>query len=111
MWRMQDDDRVLTEPEWALFRAGVDLLRDWIEEDIRHETDSEIGVAVFDRLTSEQKLALLAHTTVALRDPSVRSGFLAHHDVQEALSAHGRGKFDPDDPGAQIRAGCVVGGR
>ena len=57
--------------EWALFAAGLDLLRDFIEEDIRAETDdAETGIPVFDRLTPEQKLALLAETARALRDPT-----------------------------------------
>src|SRR5262245_35118370 len=72
MWRMQDDNRVLTEEEWALFAAGLDLLRDFIEEDISATTDdAETGVAVFDRLTPEQKLSLLAAVAGALRDPAV----------------------------------------
>ena len=49
MWRMQDANRVLTEAEWALFRNGLDLLRDSIEEDIRAETDdADTGIPVFD---------------------------------------------------------------
>lgn len=72
MWRMQDDNRVLTEDEWALFSTGLDLLRDAVEEDIRSQTDdSSTGVPVFDRLTPEQKLALVADTARALRDPAV----------------------------------------
>lgn len=72
MWRMQDDNRVLTEPEWALFSTGLEELRFTIEEDIRSQTDdTETGVPVFDRLTPEQKLALMAETTQALRDPAV----------------------------------------
>src|SRR5690349_10646896 len=71
MWRMQDGDRVLTEAEWALFQAGVALLRDSVEEDIRGERDyTDTGIPVFDRLTAEQKLALLAETVHALRDPA-----------------------------------------
>src|SRR5437660_1036045 len=77
MWRMQDGDRVLTEAEWTLFSTGLDLLRDFIEEDIHAETnDAETGIAVFDRLTPEQKLALLADTTHALRDPATP---MPHH--------------------------------
>jgi hypothetical protein len=72
MWRMPDADRVLTEAEWALFRAGLGLLRDSIEQDIRAERDdSDTGIPVFDRLTPEQKLALLADTARALRDPAI----------------------------------------
>jgi hypothetical protein len=62
----------LTEAEWALFRAGLDLLRDGVEGDISAGTDdTETGVPVFDRLTPEQKLALLSDTAHALREPSV----------------------------------------
>src|SRR4051812_10684455 len=69
---MQDADRVLTDAEWALFRTGLDLLRDSIEEDIRAETDdTDTGIPVFDRLTPEQKLALLADTAHALRDLTI----------------------------------------
>jgi hypothetical protein len=68
---MQDANRVLTEAEWPIFRAGLDLLRDSIEEDIRAGTDdAETGITVFDRLTPEQKLSLLADTALALRDPA-----------------------------------------
>src|SRR5207237_7184912 len=65
-------DRVFTGAEWALFKAGLDRLRAEIEADISGETDdAETGVPVFDRLTPEQKLALLADTSHALRDPSI----------------------------------------
>jgi hypothetical protein len=71
MWRMQDGDRVLTEAEWNLFRVGLELLRDSIEEDIHAGTDNaQTGIAVFDQLTPEQKLALVADTALALRDSS-----------------------------------------
>src|SRR5262249_53337140 len=55
----------------------LDLLRDSIEEDIRAETDdADTGIPVFDRLTPEQKLALLADTARALLDPAVP---MPHH--------------------------------
>src|SRR5262249_10813758 len=66
-----------TEAEWTLFRVGLELLRDSIEEDIRTETDnSDTGIPVFEHLTPEQKLALLADTAHALRDPAVS---VPHH--------------------------------
>lgn len=72
MWRMSDGDRVLTEAEWALFAAGLDVLFDFVEDDIRDHADmAEFGVSSFDRLTPEQKLALLADVARALRDPAV----------------------------------------
>jgi hypothetical protein len=66
------DNRVLTEPEWALFAAGVDLLWDWIESDIEAGgDDANLGLVAFDRLTSEQKLVMLADVANALRTVSV----------------------------------------
>jgi hypothetical protein len=79
MWRMQDANRVLTEAEWGLFRTGLDLLRDSIEEEIRSEADdADTGIPVFDRLTPEQKLALLADTAQALRDSATP---MPHHSA------------------------------
>jgi hypothetical protein len=69
---MPDGDRVLTEAVWAVFRTGLDLLRDFVENDIAAETDDvTTGVQAFDALTAEQKLALLAEVALALRDPKV----------------------------------------
>lgn len=74
MWRMPGGDRVLTDPEWELFAAGLAPLRDEIDDDISGGTDdARTGIGVFDRLTPEQKLALLADTASALRDPAVPS--------------------------------------
>src|SRR5690349_14139369 len=73
MWRMQDANRVLTEAEWALFQSGLDMLRESIEEALQTGTDdADTGIAAFDRLTPEQKLALLADTALALRDPAIQ---------------------------------------
>lgn len=72
MWRMQDGNRVLTETEWIVFCTGLDLLRDFVEQDIAAKEDNDCpGVDVFDRLTSEQKLVLLAEVASALRDPGI----------------------------------------
>src|SRR5580700_6603300 len=72
MWRTPDGNRVLTEPEWALFAAGVDLLWDWIESDIEAgDDDADLGLVAFDRLTPEQKLVMLADVANALRSVSV----------------------------------------
>ena len=70
MWRMQSGNRALTEAEWVLFSTGLGLLRDDIEDDIRNQTDTETGILVFDRLTPEQKLALMADTAFAMREPA-----------------------------------------
>ena len=72
MWRMHDGDRVLTESEWVVFRAGLDLLRDFVESDISAEEDAlQTGVPAFDRLTAEQKLSLLADVASAVRDQTI----------------------------------------
>jgi hypothetical protein len=63
---------VLTEPEWALFAAGVELLWDWIESDIESGGDgADLGLVAFDRVTPEQKLVMLADVANALRSVSV----------------------------------------
>src|SRR5438105_2299105 len=72
MWRMQDGDRILTEAEWALFRAGLGMLWDFIEDDSdENPCLSESGVRVFDLFQPEQKIALLADVGQALRDPAI----------------------------------------
>lgn len=74
MWRMQDNDRVLSNPEWALFKIGLKLLWDMIEEDIREEVNNvDTGIPVFDVLTPEQKLALIANIADALRNSEIPS--------------------------------------
>ncbi len=71
MWRMETGDRILTEPEWNLFRVGLEMLWDYIEDDSDEDPGlSETGVRVFDVLQPEQKLALLADVAQALRDPA-----------------------------------------
>src|SRR5437868_297447 len=77
MWRMHDGNRVLTEAEWEVFRTGLDLLRDFTESDISAgEDDMDTSVPAFDRLTAEQKLALLADVASAVRQPEVP---MPHH--------------------------------
>lgn len=72
MWRMADGERVFSDGEWALFAPGLDRLRRDVERDLRDEAETaSTGVRVFDRLTAEQKLALLAEVARALRDPGV----------------------------------------
>src|SRR5439155_15386917 len=72
MWRTPEGDRVLTEAEWALFRAGLGVLWDFIEDESKGSPgSSDIGVRVLDVLTSEQKIALLADVGQALRDPGI----------------------------------------
>lgn len=72
MWRMQSGNRVLSPAEWQIFVYGLGIVRDSVEEEIEYEcNDFDTGVAVFDRCSSEQKLALLADVAKALSDPVV----------------------------------------
>jgi hypothetical protein len=72
MWHMEEGDRAMTASEWGIFQLGLAELVTHIEEDFNYETDAaETGVKVFDRLTVEQKLALLADVADALHDPDV----------------------------------------
>ena len=72
MWRMQGGDRVFTKAEWACLSGAVDILRDWIESDIEAGRDEPCsGIAVFDGLTSEQKLLILVETCEALVLPEI----------------------------------------
>jgi hypothetical protein len=72
MWHMEEGDRAMTASEWGIFQLGLAELVAHIEEDLIYETDAaETGVRVFDRLTVEQKLALLADVADALHDPDV----------------------------------------
>jgi hypothetical protein len=72
VWRMPSGDRVLTETEWALYSDGVQRLQYLIREEIDGEDNAaRVGIPVFDSLTPEQKLVLLAETTLALRDPTI----------------------------------------
>lgn len=72
MWMLSDDERVLTDSEWACLRIGLASLRDFIQDDPDGQYGfSMTGVQVFDRLSAPQKLALLADTCEALTLPSV----------------------------------------
>ena len=72
MWRMQSGNRVFTASEWEIFASGLGAVREAVEDDLRYDTaDAETGVAIFDRCSSEQMLALLADVATALHDPDV----------------------------------------
>ena len=72
MWHMEAGDRAMTEAEWGVFRLGLAELVAHIEGDLIDETDSaQTGVKVFDRLTVEQKLALLADVADAMHNADV----------------------------------------
>jgi hypothetical protein len=72
MWRTQLGERVLRGGEWELFREGVSVLWDVIE-DTPEDDPYETGVSAFDRLQRNQKLVLLASVGRALRDEDVPS--------------------------------------
>jgi hypothetical protein len=72
MWNTGDGERVLRNEEWEVFSTGLDLLRDMVEMDIHGDDDNAVaGVQVFDDLTAEQKLVVLADVAEALRSPSI----------------------------------------
>lgn len=69
MWTIGDQERPLTEHEWACFKLGLILLVDAI--DIANEAGDDAfctGVSLFDRQTYAQKLGLLAKVAEALAD-------------------------------------------
>jgi hypothetical protein len=65
MWRFEDSDRVLTEPEWEAFATGLDVLLDAIKRD----GDPSTGIEAFDQLSPEQKIMALAEVARAMRRP------------------------------------------
>jgi hypothetical protein len=72
VWRTQLGERVLRGGEWELFREGVSVLWDLIE-DSPEDDPYPTGVVTFDRLQRNQKLVLLATVGHALRDGDVPS--------------------------------------
>src|SRR3954447_7868558 len=70
MWWTPLGERVLRGAEWELFRDGLAMVRDLVEE-AKSSDDPEIGsvgVEAFDQLQPNQKLALLARVGKALKD-------------------------------------------
>src|SRR3954464_4615406 len=70
MWWTPLGERVLRGAEWELFRDGLAMVRDLVEES-KSSDDPEIGsvgVEAFDQLQAHQKLALLALVGKALKD-------------------------------------------
>jgi hypothetical protein len=70
MWWTPLGERVLRGAEWELFRDGLSMLCDLVEES-KSSDDPEIGsvgVEAFDQLQPNQKLALLAWVGRALKD-------------------------------------------
>lgn len=70
MWRFTNGTRPLSEPEWGLLRAGLDLILWSIETDIsRGSNDTDMDVSVFDNLSPGQRLLLLVQLAATLRAP------------------------------------------
>src|SRR3954469_25286130 len=70
MWWTPLGERVLRGAEWELFRDGLAMVCDLVEE-AKSSDDPEIGsfgVEAFDWLQPNQKLALLALVGKALKD-------------------------------------------
>src|SRR3954447_14828030 len=70
MWWTPLGERVLRGAEWELFRDGLAMVRDLVEE-AKSSDEPEIGsvgVEAFDQLQPNQKLALLARVGKALKD-------------------------------------------
>src|SRR5262245_16347515 len=68
MWWTDRGYQVLRGDEWLLFRAGLDMLWDWVEESFDNPNTYRVEIAAFDELQPGQKLALLAQVGRALRD-------------------------------------------
>ncbi len=72
MWNLVDGERVLTKHEWRCIQIGLEWLREYIISDPEDQYGfARTGVEMFDRLSSTQKLAILADTCEALTLPSV----------------------------------------
>ncbi len=67
MWWTPEGERVLRGAEWELFRAGLDMTWDMVEQSM-DDPDFCSGVEAFDRLQPNQKLALLALVGKALKN-------------------------------------------
>jgi hypothetical protein len=79
MWRTSEGNRILRGAEWKLFRAGLAVIWDEIEDCLVEDDPFASGIAAFDNLQANQKLALLASVGQALRDASVPMPELTAH--------------------------------
>src|SRR4051812_10160576 len=81
MWWTPLGERVLRGAEWELFRDGLAMVCDLVEE-AKASDDPEIGsvgVEAFDQLQPNQKLALLALVGKALKDEGEPTPELTAH--------------------------------
>ena len=70
MWPTPGGERVLRPCEWNLFREGLSLLWDQVEDSMDEPELCFTGVRVFDQLDPKTKLAMLAF--VAIRSATSR---------------------------------------
>jgi hypothetical protein len=71
MWWTPSGERALQGPEWELFREGLDVSWDWVEESMNDPDLFPFDVEAFDSLQPTQRLALLALVGNALKDESL----------------------------------------
>jgi hypothetical protein len=80
MWWTPRGERALKGAEWELFRAGLDMSWDWVEESRNDPDLFTFDVEAFDSLEPVQRLALLALVGAALRDESSPHPELTAHN-------------------------------
>jgi hypothetical protein len=80
MWWTSCGERALQGSEWALFREGLDLSWNEVEESMDHPDLWIFDVEAFDILQPSQKLALLAEVGTALKDESQPHPELTAHN-------------------------------
>lgn len=86
MWRTSTGERTLAGPEAELIRAAISDMVSSLEEEADGLADEwPCGVRLFDELSWQQRLALLARVATALFDPYVRAPQLSA--VNEATVA------------------------
>ena len=82
MWWTPHGERSLKRAEWDLFREGLDLSWDWVEESMDDPDCFPFDAKAFDELQPSQRLALLAFVASALNDKSLpRPELTAHSEA------------------------------
>src|SRR5262249_16909495 len=79
MWWTSEGERVLRGGEWELFREGLAGIWNHIQDSPVNDESFACGIAAFDNLQANQKLALLALVGRALRDETVPMPDLTAH--------------------------------
>lgn len=109
MWRTPTGTRVLTDGEWSYFSGGLAHLYHFVNEDISspHLDLGSPGVALFDALTPEQKLHVLAEVGLAFRNPLAAPPGLsaAREATVGAILLESRMLVEAEIGGADFRTG------